>query len=61
MQPKSDASGSAVGVVFEQQHGNFWHLVEHLLKRLSNTESRYSAAEREMLGCILVRSIGIHV
>ena len=37
----------------EQQHGNNWHPVEYFLKSLNDNESRYSATEREMLGCIL--------
>ena len=53
MQVKSDASGTAVGAVLEQQHGDAWHPVEYFSKRLNNTESRYSATECEMLGCIL--------
>ena len=54
VQVNSDASGTAVGAVLEQQHGNFWHPAEYFLKRLNNTESRYGAAECKMLGCILV-------
>ena len=50
---KSDASGTAVGAVLEQQHGNNWHPVEYFLRRLNGTESRYSANKREILGCIL--------
>ena len=50
---KSHASGTAVGAVLEQQHGNIWHPVEYFSKRLNDTESRYSAIERKMLGCIL--------
>ena len=53
VQVKSDASGTAVGAVLEQQHGNIWHPVEYFSKRLNDTESRYSATEREILGCIL--------
>ena len=53
VQVKSDASGTAVGAVLEQQHGDVWHPVEYFSKRLNDTESRYSATEREMLGCIL--------
>ena len=53
MQVKSDASGIAVGAVLEQQHRDVWHPVEYISKRLNDTESRYSATEREMLGCIL--------
>ena len=53
MQIKSDASGTAVGAVLEQQHGDVWHPVEYFSKRLSDTESRYNATEHEILGCIL--------
>ena len=53
MQVKSDASGTAVGAVLEQQHGDFWHPVEYFSKRLSDIESRYSTIEREKLGCIM--------
>ena len=53
MQVKSDASGTAVGGVLEQQYGDVWHPVEYFSKRLNNTESRYSATECEMLGRIL--------
>ena len=53
MQVKSDASGTAVGAVLEQQHGDVWHPAEYLSKRLSDTEPSYSAIEHEMLGCIL--------
>ena len=53
MQAKSDASGTAVGAVLEQQHGNVWQTFEYFSKRLSDTESRYSENELEMLGCIL--------
>ena len=50
---KSDASGTVVGAVLEQQNGNIWHPVEYFPKGLNNTESRYNATECEMLGCIL--------
>ena len=53
MQVKSDASGTVVGAVLEQQHGDVWHLVEYFSKRLNDTESRYSATEHEILSCIL--------
>ena len=53
MQVKLDASGNAVGAVLEQQHGNVWHPIEYFSKRLNDTESRYSATEHEILGCIL--------
>ena len=53
MKVKSDASGTAVGAVLEQQHGNVWHPIEYFSKRLSDTKSRYSAIECEILGCIL--------
>ena len=53
MRVKSDASATAVGAAMEQQHGSAWHLVECSSKRLNDTESRYSAVEREMSGCIL--------
>ena len=48
---KSDASGTAVGAVLERQHGDVWHPVEYFSKRLNDSESRYSATEREILGC----------
>ena len=51
MQVKSDASGT--GAVLEQQVGQVWHPVEYFSKKLGDTESRYSATEHEMLGCIL--------
>ena len=54
MQVKSDASGTAVRAVLKQQHGDVWHPVEYFSKRLNDVVSRYSATEREMLGCILV-------
>ena len=50
---KSDSSNTAVGAVLEQQQGNVKQLVEYISKRLNDTESRYSAIECEMLGCIL--------
>ena len=50
---KSDTSGTTVGAVLEQQHGKGWHPVEYLSKRSSDIETRYSATEREILGCIL--------
>ena len=53
VQLKSDASGTAVGAVLEQKHKQVWHTVEYFSKRLSNTETRYSATEYEILGCIL--------
>ena len=53
MQVKLDASGTALGAVLEQQHGQVWHPVEYFSKSLSDTESRYSATECEILGCIL--------
>ena len=53
MRVKSDASDTAVGAVLEQQHGNFWHLLENFSKKLNSTEPRYSATECEMFGCIL--------
>ena len=53
MQVKSNASGTVVRAVLEQQHGDVCHPVEYFSKRLNDTESRYSATECEMLGCIL--------
>ena len=53
VQVKSDASGTVVGEVLEQQHGDVWHPVEYFSNRLNDTESRYSITEREMLGSIL--------
>ena len=53
VQVKSDASGTAVEAVLEKQNGDVWHPIEYFSKRLNDTESRYSATEREMLGCIL--------
>ena len=53
VQVKSDASGTEVEAVLEQQHGDVWHPVKYFSKRLKDTESRYSATECEMLGCIL--------
>ena len=53
MQVKSDASGTAVRAILEQKHWDVWHPVGYFSKRLNDTESRYSATEREMLGCIL--------
>ena len=37
----------------EQQHGIIWNHVAYFLKRLSDTESKYTATEREMLDSIL--------
>ena len=53
MRVKSNASGTVVGAVLEQQHWNIWHPVKYFTKRLTYTESKYSATEHEMLGCIL--------
>ena len=53
VQVKSDASGTVVGAVLVHQYGDIWHPVEYFSKRLNYTESRYSATDREMLGCIL--------
>ena len=53
MRVKSDASGTIAGAVLEQQHGNIWHHVEYFSMRLNDTESRYSATEREMLGYLI--------
>ena len=53
VQVKLDASCTAVRAVLEQQHGNGWHPVEYFSKRLNDTESKYSATEHKMLGCIL--------
>ena len=53
VQVKSDASGTAVEAVLEQQHGDVWHPVEYFSKRLNDTEFRYSTTEYEILGCIL--------
>ena len=50
---KSDASGTAVRAILEWNHGQVWHPVEYFSNRLSDTESRYSAIEHEVLGCIL--------
>ena len=52
VQAKSNASGTAVGAVLKQQHGDIWHPVEYFSKRLNDTESRYSVTECEILGCI---------
>ena len=49
---KLDALGTAVGAILEQHHGNICHPVEYFSKRLNDTESRYSATECKMLGCI---------
>ena len=53
VQVKSSASGTAVGVVLQRQYGQVWHPVEYFSNRLNDTESRYSATECEILGCIL--------
>ena len=53
MRVKSDASGTAVEAVLEQQHGRVWNPAEYFLEGLSDTKSRYSATEREISGCIL--------
>ena len=53
MRVKSDALGTAVGSVLEQQHRKVWHPVEYFSKRLNDNESRDSATECEILGCIL--------
>ena len=52
VQVKLAASGTAVRAVLEQQHGDVWHPVEYISKRLNDTESRYSATECEMLGLL---------
>ena len=53
VQVKSDASGTAAGAVLEQWYGNIYYPVEYLSKRLSETESSFSAIEHKILGCIL--------
>ena len=53
MQVRSDASGTAIGAVLEQWHGDVWHPVEYFLKRLNDTEPMYSETECGMLGSIL--------
>ena len=58
MRVKSDASGTAVKAVLEQQHGNVWHLIEYFSKRLNDNESRYNATDCEILGCILAVEVG---
>ena len=49
----ADTSGFASGAILEQLVDGAWHPVKYFSKRLSEVESRWSATEREMLGCIL--------
>ena len=53
VQVKSDASGTIVGAVLEQQNGYIGNPAEYFSKKLNDTKSSYSATEREILGCIL--------
>ena len=42
-----------MGAVLEQKHGNVWHPIEYFLKSLSDTGSRYSATEYEIVVCTI--------
>ena len=53
VQVKSDASGTAVGAVLEQKHGQVWNSVKYFSKRMNDTVSRYSANKHEILGSIM--------
>lgn len=49
----TDASNNAVGAVLQQQVKNEWHPLAFFSKKLSDTQQRYSAFDRELLGVYL--------
>ena len=48
----TDASSASVGAVIEQDHGRGLQPVAYDSRKLSDTEARYSAYERELLGVV---------
>lgn len=51
----TDASGVCIGSVLEQLDSTDgqWHPVEYFSKRMSSSECKYSATERELLAVVL--------
>ena len=45
----TDASGFAVGAALQQRVGNEWQSLGFFAKKLSNTERKYGAYDRELL------------
>jgi len=45
----TDASNHSIGAVLQQRRINCWKLIAFLSKKLSKTETKYSAFNREML------------
>ena len=48
----SDASDVGAGAYLEQLQHNRWRIIEHYSKRWSDTETRYSATDRELLAAV---------
>jgi cleavage and polyadenylation specificity factor subunit 1 len=48
-----DASGTHVGAALQQQQGNSWQPLSFFSRKLSTTEQRYSAFDRELLAIYL--------
>ena len=48
----TDASEAAVGAILEQNQGRELHPIAFASRKLNNTEMRYSAYERELLGIV---------
>ena len=48
----SDASDVGAGAYLEQLQHNKWRIIEHFSKRWSDTETRYSATDRELLAAV---------
>lgn len=46
----SDASDVAIGAALEQFHNNAWQPLEFFSRKLTTTEKKYSAYDRELLG-----------
>src|SRR5690606_30436317 len=44
----SDASGTGIGGILEQDHG----IIGYFSRMLSSAESRYSSTEKEVLACV---------
>ena len=49
---ETDASGRAIGAIISQRHGDLWHPVAFLSRKLSLVEANYNTADIEFLAIV---------
>ena len=49
---ETDASGRAIGAIISQRHGDLWHPVAFLSRKLSPAEANYDTADAEFLAIV---------